>query len=94
MIKEKVLPQLVKEITKPLLDMVIVIGLEYDKCYDFVLNLFLNFLVIYFLIDIIVKSSSEFIQIVVSCVLVAHLFLWLCWSLKDILVIKDGDKNE
>ncbi len=85
MTKDKVLPQLVKEITKPIIRLITCLGEEYETSYAFVLNIFLNFLVIYFLTKAILISTSTIVQIVISCVLVTHLFLWICWMMKDIL---------
>ena len=90
---KKILPQLLGEIFTPIRNFMISCGEEYESTYYVLLNLFLNFLVIFFLVRIISNSTSSAVQVVVSLILVIHLFLWLCWSLKDILKIKNGGKE-
>lgn len=93
--KKSVLEELCKEIKGLFVELINFFAVAYEQGSEYILHLFLNVGIIYFLVKVITHFNAGSIsQIIISLVLVTHLFMWLCWMLNDILNRKEGLKND
>ena len=83
--KEKILPKILEEIMEKNVKLINFFSEAYIQGSEYILHLFLNVGIIYFLIKIMNHFESGGIsQIILSIVLVIHLIMWLCWMINNL----------
>jgi len=71
-------------------------AVEYKQGSEYILHLFLNFIIIWFFISIIIPhhESGSVSQLIIIIVLVMHIIMWICWLISEVVPENPFDEDE